>query len=129
MRVSKGAVIPKVSVRVTNAATGTADAANSNDAGVYIFPSLLPGAYRLTAESAGMHRYEARLIVQVQQSAVVEVVLQPAQTTTTVEVVDVTPLVISRPCLPPGLGLHGNARQFRVVPAVDLQSDGRRSRL
>ena len=42
-----------------------------------------------------MQRYEATLTVQVQQSAVVEIVLQPGQTTTTVEVVDVTPLVTS----------------------------------
>ena len=95
VRDSTGAVIPQASVRVANAATGTGSRTNSNDAGVYIFPALLPGAYRLTAESAGMQRYEATLTVQVQQSAVVEIVLQPGQTTTTVEVVDVTPLVTS----------------------------------
>jgi hypothetical protein len=95
VRDQSGAVIPRTAVSATNAATGTTNRAAANEAGVYIFPSLIPGAYRITAESAGMRRYEATLTVQVQQNAVVDIVLQPGQTTTTVEVVDVTPLVTS----------------------------------
>src|SRR5215475_14559884 len=47
------AVIPGVSVTATNGATGVVTTVLSNDAGVYNFPSLLPGTYKVTAELSG----------------------------------------------------------------------------
>src|SRR5215475_5734037 len=47
------AVIPGVSVTATNGATGVVTTVLSNDAGVYNFPSLLPGTYKITAELSG----------------------------------------------------------------------------
>ena len=47
------AVMPGVTVTATNTATGVVTTALSNDAGVYNFPSLLPGSYKVTAELAG----------------------------------------------------------------------------
>jgi protocatechuate 3,4-dioxygenase beta subunit len=45
--------MPSVTVTATNNATGVMSTAISNDAGVYVFPSLLPGPYRVTATQAG----------------------------------------------------------------------------
>jgi len=42
-----------------------------------------------------MQKYEANLVVQAQQDAAVEVVLQVGQTTTQVEVIDVTPVLVT----------------------------------
>jgi hypothetical protein len=53
----------------------------------------LPGAYRLTVEAPGLQTFEATLTVQVQQSAVVDATLRPAQIASSVEVKDVTPIL------------------------------------
>src|SRR5215831_13767383 len=47
------AVMPGVTVTAANTATGVVTTVLSNDAGVYNFPSLLPGNYKLAAELAG----------------------------------------------------------------------------
>lgn len=67
-----------------NSATGAVHRTTSNDAGLYVFPSLIPGPYRLSVEAPGMQRFEGALTV--------DVVLKPGQTTTTVVVEDVTPV-------------------------------------
>ena len=47
------ALIPGVTVTATNVDTGVVSTTLSNEAGVYNFPSLLPGAYKLTADLPG----------------------------------------------------------------------------
>src|SRR5437764_13832657 len=47
---SSGAVIPGVTVTVTNPATNFVRTAISNEAGVYNFPSLQPGRYNIKVE-------------------------------------------------------------------------------
>jgi hypothetical protein len=54
---------------------------------------VVPGPYVLSVEAAGMQRFEGKLVVQVQQSAVVDPVLRVGQTTTEVRVEDVTPMI------------------------------------
>jgi len=87
------AVIPNVSVALTNTATGVALKTVSNEVGIYVFPSVLPGPYKLEAESAGMKKFEATLTVQTQQSATIDITLQPAGTQTVVMVEDATPML------------------------------------
>lgn len=48
-----GGVMPGVTVTATNINTGVATTAVSNSAGVYNFPSLLPGVYKVSAEQKG----------------------------------------------------------------------------
>lgn len=48
-----GGIMPGVTVTATNTATGVVNTAISNNAGVYNFPSLLPGAYKVAAEQRG----------------------------------------------------------------------------
>jgi hypothetical protein len=93
VRDQTGAVIPGATVRLAGEATGVTSRTTTNDAGFYVFPSVVPGPYRMTVESTGMQTYEATLTLQVQQSAVVDAVLKPAATATQVEVMDVTPMV------------------------------------
>src|SRR5262249_35761275 len=50
---SSGAVLPGVSVTATNNATGVVTSVVTNEAGAYNFVSLLPGAYKVTAELPG----------------------------------------------------------------------------
>jgi len=89
------AVIPKANVTLTNTSTNVARSTATNEAGLYVFPGVFPGPHRITVEFPGMQKYEASLTVQVQQDATVDVTLQVGQTTTQLEVKDVTPLVIT----------------------------------
>src|SRR5215468_3181525 len=90
---SHEAVVPHVSITLTNMATNVPRTTLTNETGVYVFPGVFPGPYRLTAESPGMQKYEANLTVQAQQDATVDITLQVGQTVTQVEVQDVTPMV------------------------------------
>src|SRR5438552_5461947 len=51
------AVVPGVTVKATNNATGVVTTVQSNSAGVYNFASLLPGLYKVSAESPGFRTY------------------------------------------------------------------------
>ena len=48
-----GGVLPGVTVTATNTATGVVSTVTSNSAGVYNFPSLQPGVYKVSAEMKG----------------------------------------------------------------------------
>jgi hypothetical protein len=60
---STRAVLPGVTITVTNTATGVASTAVTNEAGTYNVPSLLPGPYKVTAELPGFQTktYEVTL--------------------------------------------------------------------
>jgi hypothetical protein len=49
----QSAVVPNTRVTAENIATGIVLNTITNDAGVYLFPSVQPGVYRLTAEAPG----------------------------------------------------------------------------
>src|SRR5258705_13265032 len=50
------AIIPGVSVSTENTQTGVSNTTITNEAGVYNFPSLQPGVYRVTAELPGFKK-------------------------------------------------------------------------
>jgi len=50
---STSALIPGVTVKATNTQTGVVASTVSNEAGTYNFPSLQPGAYKVSAELPG----------------------------------------------------------------------------
>ena len=50
---STGAVVPKATIVLTNTATGLERSAISNDAGIYVFPGVLPGTYTMVVTSQG----------------------------------------------------------------------------
>src|SRR5215470_11479670 len=72
-----GAVIPGVSVTVTNPATNFVRMAISNEAGVYNFPVLQPGIYNIKVELPGFRTITQNDVeLQVQQSARIDFTLQ-----------------------------------------------------
>ena len=71
------AVIPNVTVVLINTATGIENKTVSNNVGFYVFPAVAPGPYKISAESAGMKKFEATLTVQTQQSMDPIIVLSP----------------------------------------------------
>jgi hypothetical protein len=82
-----GGVLPGVSVKATNAATGIALTVTSNAAGVYSFLSVQPGMYRVSAEMRG---FQTRTFTDVQVGNAAQVrlnfSLEVGQLTETVEV-------------------------------------------
>ena len=53
---SSGAIVPGASVIAENTKTGVKIAVTANDSGIYLFASLTPGDYRITAEKTGFRR-------------------------------------------------------------------------
>ncbi|HEY2014431.1 MAG TPA: carboxypeptidase-like regulatory domain-containing protein, partial [Bryobacteraceae bacterium] len=53
---SSGAAVPRANVTANNVKTGVALSTVSNDSGIYIFPSLLPGEYTVSAELTGFRK-------------------------------------------------------------------------
>src|ERR1035437_9264705 len=93
VRDQTGAVIPTATVTLTNSATNGTTKTKANETGFYLVLGLVPGPYILSAEAAGMQKFEGTLTVEVAQSAVVDVTMKIGQTTTEVAVQDVTPLM------------------------------------
>lgn len=48
------AVIPVAAVTLTNVNTNVVRSTVTNEAGLYVFPGVIPGSYRLVAEFSGM---------------------------------------------------------------------------
>ena len=87
------AVIVDASVVLTNTATNISLQTVTNGVGIYVFPAVVPGAYRLTVEAPGMQKFEGTLKVETQVSSVVDVELKAGAEATVVNVLDVTPLM------------------------------------
>lgn len=74
-----GAVIG-ARVTVVNSKTGVSTSATTNDEGVYIFASLQPGTYSLTAEKSGFRRLvQNNLILELSARIVVNVEMEVGQ--------------------------------------------------
>src|SRR5438876_5284615 len=82
-----GAVIPGVTITVTNPATNFSRSAISNEAGVYNFPALQPGRYNMKVELPGFRTITQNDVeLQIQQSARLDFTLQVGDLSQTVEV-------------------------------------------
>ncbi|HEU0123335.1 MAG TPA: TonB-dependent receptor [Bryobacteraceae bacterium] len=90
-----GAVVPQVNVQLTNSGTRERREAKSRPDGRYEFVALSPGEYEVKVESAGFAPWTGKLTLRVAQEAVVDPVLQTGAVSTSVSVVDVTPVVSS----------------------------------
>jgi carboxypeptidase family protein len=86
-----GAIVPGASVVVRNLATGVEQTAQSNHAGLYRFPAVMPGSYSLSANLKGFREVEALVRVQVGNTTSQDVKLQVGAGTDTVKVVGTTP--------------------------------------
>ena len=81
------AVVPGTKVAATNVDTGVARSSVANQSGNYLITALLPGSYRVTAESPGFKQVVRELIrLEVDQVARLDFSLEVGETRDTVSV-------------------------------------------
>lgn len=107
------AVIPNAAVTLTGTATNVERKTVTNGAGLFVFPGVVPGPYRVVVEVPGMQRFEGALTVQVQVDAEVNATMIVGQATTRVEVQEVTPLVQTNS---PSLGQFLERQRIEQLP-------------
>src|SRR3954454_21927920 len=91
---SSGAVVPNASVVLENTQTDNRFQTITNEAGLYVFPSLVPGDYRLSVTVPGMQKWEGTATLVAGQRAVINASLEVGRSTEQITVAgDVTPLL------------------------------------
>src|SRR5690242_16406910 len=89
-----GSVVPGARLTLSNAATGFRLTSESNDAGIYEFPTVRVGTYKITAEKAGFSVAEAdSVVVSVATRTRVDLRLTVGEVTQTVEVTGASPVL------------------------------------
>ncbi|MFN7920231.1 MAG: carboxypeptidase regulatory-like domain-containing protein [Bryobacteraceae bacterium] len=89
-----GAVMPNITVTVTNTLTGVARNTTTDAAGEYVVTNLPLGTYSVSAESSGFKKVvHPPVPITVKARVRVDLALQVGETTQTVEVTGATPLI------------------------------------
>jgi hypothetical protein len=89
-----GSVVPGVTVTATNPATGLVRTTVTNSAGLYSFPDLPVGTYRVDAELTGFKRAsQTEIVLNVADDRAIDFVLQPGGVTENVTVEAASPLI------------------------------------
>ena len=82
-----GAVLPGVEITATQADTGAARSAVTNETGAYVFPNLPIGPYKLEASLPGFRTFvQTGIVLQVNSSPTINVTLEVGQVTEQVQV-------------------------------------------
>jgi Carboxypeptidase regulatory-like domain len=111
---SSGAVVRGVKVTLNNEATGVSRSITTGEDGNYIFTSLQPGRYALTAEAPGFRRTTRTGVeLQVNQRAQIDLELQVGQVGETVQIDGTAPLLESQSSV---LGSVIQERQVQDLP-------------
>ena len=114
VRDASGAVVPGVTVSVTNEATGVTRSATTAEGGTYIFTALPPGRYKLTAELAGFRKVERTGVeLQVNQRAQIDMPLEVGLITESVKIEGTPPLLESQSSV---LGTVIQEQQVQELP-------------
>lgn len=91
---SSGAAMAGVAVTVTNESTNTSVRVVSDDAGAYTAVNLIPGSYQITAARSGFRQVVFRnFVLQVGQSARLDLTMEVGAVEQTVEVTGAIPLL------------------------------------
>ena len=94
VRDTSGAVVPGATVIVTNVQTNISTRTLAGEDGGFVVPSLRPGEYSVSAESAGFQKtVRTGVTLQVAQVARIDIELTAGQLTESVEVVGQSPLL------------------------------------
>ncbi len=89
-----GAVVPGVSVKITNLDTNLVQQASSNEVGDFTIPFLNPGRYALEASSAGFHSYKhAEFALAVEQILRLDIALEVGAAAESITVNDAPPVL------------------------------------
>src|SRR6266851_1371560 len=93
---SSGAAVAEAQVTLTNLGTSEKRTQTTGGDGLYSFVNLFPGRYKIDVEKTGFKRFtRPEVVVEVNQSARIDVTLQVGDVTQTVEVTGETPLLES----------------------------------
>src|SRR5689334_1397440 len=91
-----GNAVPGAKIRLVNTETGVNIEILTNETGIYEFPTVRVGSYRITAEKAGFSTATVdRVVVSIGTRTRQDVRLTVGEVTQTIEVVGQTPLVES----------------------------------
>ncbi len=88
-----GAVVPGAAVVVRSLATGVEQSAETNHAGLYRFPVVMPGTYSVTASLKGFRDVQALVRVLVGIATAQDIKLQVGASADTLKVTGTTPLL------------------------------------
>jgi hypothetical protein len=85
---ASGASVPNAKVVISSDSRGVLRTIQTNDAGVFAAPALIPGpGYKVAVSASGFATYEAKALdLQVGQNVNLEITMSVGQTTTSVEV-------------------------------------------
>jgi len=90
---AQGAVIANAKVEITDDATNTKRDTVSNAEGEFVFSSVNPATYTLSAENAGFKKFERKVIVGTQEFITLDVKLEVGAITESVLVSEEVPLM------------------------------------
>ena len=94
---SSEAVIPRVTITLSNVSTGLRRTVVTNERGDFDAPFMPLGDYQITAEITGFQRKALTGInLQVDQTAILRIVLEPGAVTQTIEITSAAPLLESQ---------------------------------
>jgi hypothetical protein len=83
-----GAMVPRAEVQLTNVETNAVQVQTTNESGGYVFPSVVPGTYRITVKLTGFRTASvSSVVVDVNKTTTVAVSLEVGGDTEVVEVV------------------------------------------
>src|SRR5579863_3470684 len=89
-----GAVLPGATVSITDTQRGLARTLNTDAAGEYNAPNLIPGTYTVRVEAKGFQRLDRQnVLLEVGKEVRVDLTPQPGEQTQTVTVTEAIPLV------------------------------------
>src|ERR1700690_2953590 len=72
-----GGSLADVNVSLTNLGSGAKQTQTTTSDGLYLFPSLFPGHYRVDAEKTGFKRVsQVDVVVQIQETSAINLVMQ-----------------------------------------------------
>jgi len=111
---ASGAAITDAQVTLTNLGTTEKRVQPSGSVGLFSFPNLIPGQYRIDVEKAGFKHFTRQPItVDVQLSVRIDATLQVGEVSQTIEVTSETPLLQSETS---SLGTVVNQREANELP-------------
>jgi hypothetical protein len=111
---ASGAVVPEAQVTLTNVDTGVTRTVPTNEEGLYRFPALAPGHYRLTATKKGFAKTsEENIVLLAEEVRTVPLALKAGEVTETVTVTaETTPIQLSES----KVGSDISARELSQLP-------------
>jgi hypothetical protein len=120
-----GSAIPGASITLTNNDTGVKRPGSTNDSGVYSFPNLQPGTYRLAADAKGFRSIETRAFaVEAYRTVRQDLKFEVASATTEVVVTELASAVVQLDT--PSVSTSLGARQIIEAP-TNLRSISKNS--